>query len=542
MKSVIRILCAALLLAAPFSFAEDMTAEQVLKKAEEVYKVLGSYRGKGTVVTAMDMGASKFTTETSFELALKKPNRYRITWSQKADNMPVTQAGAVWNDGEHPYLYMNTVNAYCPMENDALAIGGATGVSAGAAMNLPSLFFGAAFACQTPFSRLTAPVMKDSEIIADDDCYVISSPSIISEEETVWISKKRFLMRQCSRSLEPPEGGRKIMDMSDEQLDENMRAIGQEVTEESKKTYRDALNMMVQMNLKGSMIETHTEALTLDLAPEDLVYSPPEGAKKKESLGQMISLGMAAAGSKCPLSKTASAVPTVSGAGTAQDSTPLPPDLERARAKARVASCANNLKQCGLIIKMFANEAPNQWLPPLAPKSGSPMWLKEAIYPEYLTDPVILLCPAEEEKSRAISELKDFDPKALFAFNNSSYWYLGYAVPDEKTGLAFVEAYRKQVETGGDFTADLQDADGNTLWRLREGVERFFIQDINDPAASFKVQARLPVILERPGQHEGQINVLFMDGHVETRDYPGEFPASKVFIEALASLDTLSKP
>ena len=70
------------------------------------------------------------------------------------------------------------------------------------------------------------------------------------------------------------------MDMSDEQLDENMRAIGQEVTEESKKTYRDALNMMVQMNLKGSMIETHTEALTLDLAPEDLVYSPPEGAEK----------------------------------------------------------------------------------------------------------------------------------------------------------------------------------------------------------------------------------------------------------------------
>ena len=50
------------------------------------------------------------------------------------------------------------------------------------------------------------------------------------------------------------------------------------------------------------------------------------------------------------------------------------------------------------------------------------------------------------------------------------------------------------------------------------------------------------MILERPGQHEGQINVLFMDGHVETRDYPGEFPASKVFIEALASLDTLSKP
>ena len=170
------------------------------------------------------------------------------------------------------------------------------------------------------------------------------------------------------------------------------------------------------------------------------------------------------------------------------------------------------------------------------------MWLKEAIYPEYLADPAILLCPAEEEKNLAVREMKDFDPKAVFAFDNSSYWYLGYAIPDEKTGLAFVEAYRKQAASGGDFTADLKDAEGNTLWRLREGVERFFIQDINDPAAGSKVQSSLPVIMERPGQHEGQINVLFMDGHVETREYPGDFPASKPFIDALAALDTLRRP
>lgn len=542
MKSVISMLCVSLLLVVPLSFSEDMTADQVLRKAEEVYKNLDSYRGEGAVVTEMDMGASKFSSKTTFEVVLKKPNIYRITWSQKMDAMPITQAGTVWSDGKRPCLYMSTVNAYCPMENDAMAMGAATGVSAGAAMTIPSLFLGADSVCPSPFSRLTAPVMKDSEIIGDEDCYVITSPSIISKEETVWISKTSFLMRQCSRSLEAPEGGRAMPGMSDEQLDEGIRAVGEEVTEESKETFKEMLKTMALMNLKGSMTETHAVASSAELQAGDLAYTPPEDAAKKESFGEMMFAAAAMAGSTCPLKKDGAAMTLPPGSESVPEASAQLPVPAQARAKAMIASCANNLKQCGLILKMFANEAPNQSFPPLNPRSGPPMWLKEAVYPEYHTDPVILLCPAEEEKSRAVSEMKDFDPKAIFALDNSSYWYLGYAVPDEKTGLAFLEAYRKQVETGGDFTADLKDAEGNTVWRLREGIERFFIQDINDPAAAAKVQSSLPVIVERPGQHEGQINVLFMDGHVETLDYPGEFPGSKDFIEALASLDTLRKP
>jgi len=45
----------------------------------------------------------------------------------------------------------------------------------------------------------------------------------------------------------------------------------------------------------------------------------------------------------------------------------------------------------------------------------------------------------------------------------------------------------------------------------------------------------------RPGHHGDQINVLFVDGHVGTPTYPGDYPVSKPFIEVLESLDALRK-
>jgi prepilin-type processing-associated H-X9-DG protein len=91
-------------------------------------------------------------------------------------------------------------------------------------------------------------------------------------------------------------------------------------------------------------------------------------------------------------------------------------------------------------------------------------------------------------------------------------------------------------------------ADGyaiSTIYRLREGIARFFITDINNPAASAKAESTIPVMLDNwqmsmsadtppipmgvSGYNHipGGGNVLYMDGHVafikQNQEYP--FPA-----------------
>jgi prepilin-type processing-associated H-X9-DG protein len=83
-----------------------------------------------------------------------------------------------------------------------------------------------------------------------------------------------------------------------------------------------------------------------------------------------------------------------------------------------------------------------------------------------------------------------------------------------------------------------------TLYRLREGIERFMITDINNPAASAMAQSEICVMFDFLGQSgssgaggggvakfnhvPGGSNVLYMDGHVEFIRYPGEYPLTPV--------------
>ena len=104
------------------------------------------------------------------------------------------------------------------------------------------------------------------------------------------------------------------------------------------------------------------------------------------------------------------------------------------------------------------------------------------------------------------------------------------------------ELAQENVATGGaasdeDFTvsaayAGTQVGGGDTLYRLREGIERFMITDINNPAASTQATSTVPLMWDHCSMKvidfshvPGGGNVLYLDGHVEFLRYPNQkFP------------------
>jgi len=262
----------------------------------------------------------------------------------------------------------------------------------------------------------------------------------------------------------------------------------------------------------------------------------------------------------------------------------LLPALSRARESARRASCASNLKQWGLTFKMYANEAAGQKYPPIRRKKGSDcrplefdqigvIWTPdgEAIYPEYLNDVNLYTCPSDPDAYVGPDEefhcgnLKG-NPYCECKFYNVSYNYYGWAIKAEQYLRAPVEAtlndprfdvasqidpeFKSQLigmlaaavgtHDMSAYEKDLSythaDLGATTVHRLREGIERFFITDINNPAASAQAQSDIAVMHDMlaattmveassvANHVPGGGNVLFMDGHVAFVRYPGPWP------------------
>ena len=278
----------------------------------------------------------------------------------------------------------------------------------------------------------------------------------------------------------------------------------------------------------------------------------------------------------------------------------LLPALSRAREAARRASCANNLKQFSLVFKMYANEAPGEKFPSMMIQGvgvagGIIMPNTNQFFPDYLTDPNIFVCPSNPKMSEDDlrrddgSWVLEIDPDRdgimgyadwWIAADSYNYWgwmfdkcdmdtpyfipasvaasSIGVSLPggvdpDEHIPLQLVMHYVATQQSPGleadmsnmgevmavldnDTSVYLGDRD-TPVYRLREGIERFLVTDINNPAASAHAQSEIAVMWDSTSILAGDFchvpgggNALYMDGHVEFMRYPSnEIPMTVAF-------------
>ena len=212
------------------------------------------------------------------------------------------------------------------------------------------------------------------------------------------------------------------------------------------------------------------------------------------------------------------------------------------------SSCQNNLKQWGLVLKMYSDESKGEKYPPLCVTvqdamdcDAVPPTVVEkdsgivaigpsvpAVFPEYLTDAAIIFCPTDLKelhdvlKNPVSGEIvlpylcADHKSNTGMGMIDASYVYLGYLLDkvdmdDPGTDVAEIAALLGADLTGTvpgqvlevmkyvlvqplldgkrDYTTAEQRADedmslpayglgnggGDTIYRLREGIERFLI-------------------------------------------------------------------
>ena len=260
---------------------ENISPADIFEKVKNVYKTLETYKAHGIVITTTEVNEKKTSTHTDFDLNLKKPNLYLISWRQ--NNKWMVDSGTVWNSGGDPYLYREHMGAYEQMPDDQKALAFATGMSGGSSFTILSLFLTILKSDYANFDKLIDPKVEGIGKINGEDCYVISGSSRFSKSIKYWISKSRFLILKHIRSLEyPAEKSKNII--TDKEFDDILKKEGKVLSENLRSKLRESLKESENLHFKGVVTEIYSNISSPKLESKDFHFQLPQGTLLQKSV------------------------------------------------------------------------------------------------------------------------------------------------------------------------------------------------------------------------------------------------------------------
>jgi prepilin-type processing-associated H-X9-DG protein len=186
----------------------------------------------------------------------------------------------------------------------------------------------------------------------------------------------------------------------------------------------------------------------------------------------------------------------------------------------------------GIVFAMYTNESRAGMWPPVSAIPGN--WIVDArsIYPEYMTDLNILVCPDSPFDTPGTFYIGD--RPAPECVSSLFYTYTGFAIERDEEAVGLVQAYYTQP-----FETLLQG-------RLEITVP-VWAEASGPPENTSWGQAGIPVMWDRIPLYDDEFahepagaNVLHMDGHVEFVRYsyynpPTFFPVTRISAELFGS-------
>lgn len=217
------------------------------------------------------------------------------------------------------------------------------------------------------------------------------------------------------------------------------------------------------------------------------------------------------------------------------------PVLWRAREASNRASCQNNLKRLGIVVKMFSGEEKGR-MPPLSPYPGNWMMDVPRIVPEYVNDLEVFVCPESPFAYADVFTANDGSgrPRAAECVTSLFYIYTGYTIYCDEQALALFEAFQNGTASRSNFVGVELDVP------VFPGSNRIHMAS----------QSGIPIMWDRvplddsdfSHRHPLGINVLHQDGHVQFVPYSiynssNFFPATRISAETFGSvLPDLPRP